>query len=332
MLRQKRWTPVRPPTRFEQPESALDEDCRAFGEWTLAVGLSPDTARLRRTALEWFARWCSGIGVKDSGSITHFVLEGYQHHLANSRKANGDGLAPSTQAARLNPVIAFCRWLARQGRVPADPSARLVLPRQVRRLPPRVPTLGEVEAILAQPDTSTPAGIRDRAILEVFYCTALRRMEVVRLGPSSVDLASRCIHVRCGKGRRDRVVPLTARTASWLERYFLEVRPHLAGCTPAEPFFLTDYGEPFAKNRMGDLVKRYVVNSGFPAPGACHLLRHACATHMLENGADIRFIQVLLGHADLSTTQIYTHVSIAKLREVHAWSHPLNLGFERNVK
>jgi len=301
----------------------LVKDVRAFVAWTTAVGLSPETARIRKAALERFAGWCTGVGVGDSNGITHTVLEGYQHQLAASRKANGQPLAPTTQATRLNPVIAFCRWLARQGSVANDPSLRLVLPRQVRRLPTRVPTEVEIEAIIGQPDTSTWSGIRDRAILELFYCTALRRMELVRLGLDSVDLLSRSIHVRSGKGRRDRVVPLTPRTAGWLHRYAAEVRPRLAGNAGDDAFFLTDYGEAFAKNRMGDLVKRHVVNSGFPAPGACHLLRHACATHMLENGADIRFIQALLGHADLSTTQIYTHVSIKKLREVHAGSHPL---------
>jgi integrase/recombinase XerD len=324
MLREKRWTPVRRSVPGLLPENALVEDCAIFLEWTVAVGLSPETARLRKAALIWFAGWCSRVGVEESGHITHDVLEGYQQHLAAWRKPTGDQLAPSTQATRLNPVIAFCRWLARKGKVVSDPSLRLVLPRQVRRLPARVPTLLETEAILRQPDTSTCKGIRDRAILEVFYCTALRRMELVRLRADAIDLASRSLHVRCGKGRRDRVVPLTPSTSEWIRRYALEVRPRLAGEVSVDAFFLTDYGEPFNKNRMGDLVKRYVVNSGFPAPGACHLLRHACATHMLENGADIRFIQALLGHADLSTTQIYTHVSIKKLREVHSLSHPLN--------
>jgi integrase/recombinase XerD len=324
MLRQKRWTPARrvlPPPQFDNP---LAKDVRTFIAWTTAVGLSPETARIRKAALDRFSGWCTGVGVEDSSSITHSVLEGYQHHLAASRKANGHLLAASTQATRINPVIAFCRWLVRQGSVANDPSLRLVLPRQVRRLPTRVPTQAEIEAIIAQPDTTTWSGMRDRAILELFYCTALRRMELVRLGLDSIDLVSQSIHVRCGKGRRDRVVPLVPRTAEWLRRYALEVRPRLAGSSGNNVFFLTDYGEPFAKNRMGDLVKRYVVNSGFPAPGACHLMRHACATHMLENGADIRFIQTLLGHADLSTTQIYTHVSIKKLRAVHARCHPLS--------
>jgi integrase/recombinase XerD len=305
------------------PKTALDDSCRQFVEWTVGVGLADDTARIRYHALVRFAAWCALRGVDDVSGISHELLEKYQHHLATSLKRNGSPLAPSTRVTRLNPVIAFCRWLVRQAIVEIDPSLRLILPRQVRRLPSRVPTVAEVQSILQGPDVSTPAGVRDRAILETFYATAMRRMELARLEPGHVNLAGRSITVRCGKGRRDRVVPLGQSAARWIGRYLEEVRPRLEGGTRSQ-LFLTDYGEPFLKNRLGDLVKRYVVKSGFPGPGACHLLRHACATHMLENGADIRFIQTLLGHADLSTTQIYTHVSIARLQEVHAATHPAN--------
>src|SRR5688572_21412351 len=126
MLRQKRWTPTRRVERIPLPANALVAECQAFLEWTLAVGLSAETAKLRKAALERFARWCSCVGVKESGGITHSVLEGYQHHLATLRKANGENLASTTQATRLNPVIAFCRWLARQGKTASDPSLRLV--------------------------------------------------------------------------------------------------------------------------------------------------------------------------------------------------------------
>ena len=322
MLREKRFTPTRRLVGMPIPATALRAHCMEFAEWTTAIGLSPETRRIREAALDRFARWANTHGVSESSRISHSLLEGYQHALAASRRANGEPIALSTQATRLNPVIAFCRWLTRQGHVASDPSLRLVLPRQVRRLPARVPTLREVAAILRQPDTSTPAGVRDRAILEVLYSSALRRSELARLDLAAVDLASRALHVRCGKGGRDRVVPLTAPATEWLRRYLVEVRPLLVPPHRSGLVFLTDYGEPLVKNRLGDLVKRHVMNSGFPGRGACHLLRHACATHMLENGADIRFIQDLLGHADLSTTQIYTHVSIVKLREVHARTHP----------
>lgn len=323
MLRPKR--PTSPPVREAPrlPGSPLGNRCGQFVEWTSAVGLAADTARIRLQALTRFAVWCDLGGVDDVVGISHELLEAYQHHLAASLKRSGCTLAPSTRAARLNPVIAFCRWLARQGIVEADPSLRLVLPRQVRRLPSRVPTVAEVRAILQGPDLSMPDGVRDRAILETFYATGLRRMELARLETAHVNLVSRTISVRCGKGRRDRVVPLGTGAARWVARYVEEVRPLLSDVGRGQ-LFLTNYGEPFLKNRLGDLVKRYVAKAGFPGPGACHLLRHACATHMLENGADIRFIQSLLGHADLSTTQIYTHVSIARLQEVHAATHPGN--------
>lgn len=159
-------------------------------------------------------------------------------------------------------------------------------------------------------------------MLETLYSTALRRMELAALQVFDVDLEAGILHVRLGKGGRDRVVPLGRRTTIWLTRYLADVRPLLVASLREGALFVTDYGEPFGKNRLGDLVRRYIGRARLTAPGACHLFRHACATHMLENGADIRFIQSILGHADLSTTQIYTRVSIAKLKEVHAATHP----------
>ncbi|QJR13346.1 Tyrosine recombinase XerD [Usitatibacter palustris] len=176
--------------------------------------------------------------------------------------------------------------------------------------------------MLAVPDVATASGVRDRAILEVLYSTGLRRMELVQLQVFDVQVNAGVVMVRGGKGGNDRVVPLGPRAGHWVSAYLANVRSGLAGPIDPGKLFLTDYGEPFAKNRLGDLVKRYLGRARIGAPGACHMLRHACATHMLENGADIRFIQVLLGHADLSTTQVYTQVSISKLREVHACTHP----------
>ena len=150
-------------------------------------------------------------------------------------------------------------------------------------------------------------------------------MELVHLKVFDVDLVSGLVMVRGGKGGRDRVVPLGERASKWVAAYVEKVRPLLLPGHGERTLFVTDYGEPFGKNRLGDLVKRYLGKARFAGPGACHLFRHACATHMLENGADIRFIQMLLGHADLSTTQIYTRVSIAKLKQVHSATHPARL-------
>jgi integrase/recombinase XerD len=200
-----------------------------------------------------------------------------------------------------------------------DPSRELILPRLPKRLPRRVPTVAEVETIIGAAGTESLPSIRDRAIMETLYSTGLRRMELARLKVADVSFDASTLLVRCGKGRRDRVVPLGAMARDWIERY-LEIRPRLLAGLDRGEVFLTDYGEPFRLNRLGDQIHRYVSRAGLP--GACHIFRHACATHMLENGADIRFIQAMLGHSQLSTTEIYTQVSISKLRQIHACTHP----------
>ena len=166
MLRQKRVTPVRSRIMPTGASSPLSTAATAFVTWTVSVGLSADTARIRCSALERFVSWCHGRNACQPEHITHERLEGYQAYLARLCKRNGLPIAPSTTAARLNPVIAFCRWLVRQGVLSEFPGSRLVLPRQVRRLPARVPTTGEIGDILAEPDTATPAGLRDRAMME----------------------------------------------------------------------------------------------------------------------------------------------------------------------
>ena len=162
--------------------------------------------------------------------------------------------------------------------------------------------------------------------MEVLYSSGIRRSEMVHLKFYEIDVERGTLMVRLGKGSKDRLLPLGERACAWVRRYLLEVRAELlAGDTSV--LFLTDYGEAFEKGRLSDLVASYM-RAGGVTHGACHALRHACATHMLEGGADIRYIQAMLGHSDLSTTQIYTHVAIAKLQAVHALTHPARL--ERN--
>jgi len=170
----------------------------------------------------------------------------------------------------------------------------------------------------------TTSGLRDRAMLETLYSTALRRMELPGLALYDVDTTRRLVMVREGKGKRDRVIPIGERAAAWVDKYLQEARPQLL-VGDADALFLSDYGEPVTPEYVAERVRRYMHFAGIHKPGACHLLRHACATHMLENGADTRFIQALLGHKNLATTQIYTHVSIEKLREIHDATHPAKL-------
>ncbi len=180
----------------------------------------------------------------------------------------------------------------------------------------------EVEKLLQQPDTNTPYGLRDRAILELFYSAGLRRTELCNLQISDLSLSRKTLFVREGKGGKDRLLPVGERAITWLSQYLNEVRHQLLLSVTEATLFLNDYGEPFRDSKLGDKVKRYMQNAGIHAPGSCHLLRHAMATHMLENGAELRFIQAMLGHADFRATQVYTHVSIRKLQEIHSVTHP----------
>ena len=186
-------------------------------------------------------------------------------------------------------------------------------------------TQAEVEAILNATDSSTALGVRDRAIMEVLYSSAIRRTELLQLSVFDVDTRRGSLLVRLGKGGKGRLVPLGERACAWVDKYLQQVRPDLVVGVDAGILFLTQHGDPLHDHTLGETVKRYIAAAGVPASGACHLFRHACATHMLENGADTRFIQVLLGHSNLSTTQVYTHVALTKLKQIHTATHPARL-------
>jgi integrase/recombinase XerD len=218
----------------------------------------------------------------------------------------------------------FFKWLAQENHLLYNPASELLLPRSSRSLP-SVLTPEEIEQLLESVDSNTLTGVRDRTILEVFYSTGIRRAELCHLQVQDVSLTRLTLFVRKGKGNKDRLLPLGARAAQWLHQYAQHVRPQLLLDAHNTTLFLNDYGGVFSESKLGDKVKRYLKQAGLTVPGSCHLLRHAMATHMLENGADIRFIQAMLGHANLNTTEIYTQVSIRKLQEIHAATHPAKL-------
>nr|MBA3487671.1 site-specific tyrosine recombinase XerC [Lysobacter sp.] len=250
------------------------------------------------------------------------ILERYQRHLYYHRKANGEPLSFRTQAQRMIPLRAWFKWLTRENHILSNPASELDLPRPEKRLPALVLTAEEADAVMAQPDTGTPLGLRDRAMLEVLYTTAIRRSELTGLRVHDVDYPRNALIVRKGKGNKDRVVPLGERAKAWLAAYRDRSRPGLvAGRDPATLFLSRD-GRPLEAKRLSEKVRGYIAAAGVEKPGSCHLFRHSAATLMLEGGADIRFIQALLGHESLETTQIYTRVSIAKLAEIHAATHP----------
>ena len=215
------------------------------------------------------------------------------------------------------------RFLARNNHVLYNPAADIELGRTEQRLPKCVLTESEAEQVINQADATTKMGIRDRAILETFYSTGMRRTELMNLRPCNIDMERGTVVIRQGKGKKDRMIPIGDRALAWIDRYQVEVRPGLlVGDSAGDVLFLTHLGKPFAPDQMSELVADYVDAAGIGKEGSCHLLRHTMATVMLENGAGIRYIQAMLGHAKLETTQIYTRVSIRKLKEVHTATHP----------
>ena len=293
-------------------------------EWMQVTAYSKHTVDSNRHALRRFIAWCDERGLQQPADITKQVLERYQRHLFYYRKPDGKPLSLGTQAGHLAPLCLWFKWLARENHILYNPASELDFPREGKRLPLIILSVQEVEAILAETDVNLPSGLRDRAMLEMLYSTGLRRMEAANLAVHDIDFSRRLIRVREGKGRRDRVVPVGERALKWLDKYVMEARPQLLAYEHTA-LFVNDYGEPAPPQFIADHVKKYMTYAGITKPGAAHLLRHACATHMLEGGADIRYIQAMLGHASLETTDIYTHVAIDKLRAIHDATHPARL-------
>ena len=286
VLRKKPQMPAR--QRAVDPAAAnpLRAYQHAFLEATVSTGLSAQTARVRQQALDGFILWCDERGLERPHDITRPILQRYQSHLFHYRKADGQALSFNTQATRMLPIVAFFKWLARENHILHNPASDLVLPKPPRQLPKHLLSVAEIETVLNQADVSTPMGLRNRAILETLYSSGIRRAELVNLTLYDVDTARGTLMVRQGKGRKDRFIPLGARACAWIARYIEEVRPLLLSGADCRCLFVTDYGEAFEKNRLSDLVRRYMRLGGFQH-GSCHVFRHAMATHMLENGADL---------------------------------------------
>ena len=280
------------------------------------------TVENRESYLGFFIQWCEERSITRPHEVTKPILERYQRHLFHLRKENGKPLSFRAQHSRLVPIRGYFKWLTRQNVLLSNPASELELPRLERRLPRYVLTASEAEQVLCQPRLSELMGLRDRAILEVLYSTGIRRMEVLNLSVFDVDAERGTLLVRQGKGKKDRMVPIGERAILWLEKYQSDVRPQLVVPPDEGTLFLTNLGESLSPNRLTQLAREYVQAAEVGKSGACHLFRHTVATLMLENGADIRYIQEMLGHVELSTTQIYTQVSIHKLKQVHSATHP----------
>ena len=300
---------------------SLAAEALRYLEWLAVRNYTPDTIEGRRDALKFFLLWAHERELHNPDTITKPILESYQRHLWRYRKANGKPLGTSTQRGRLGTLKDYFAWLTRQNTLLANPASEIELPRPEKRLPVEALSIEQINAVLNVPDVSDPLGIRDRAMLETFYSTAMRRSELARLAFTDLNRDRQTIRVH-GKGRKERVVPIGERALAWLIRYLDEVRPRLVLDNAEHALFLTSYGEAFNPDVLSRMVTQFIKKADIDRTGSCHLIRHTCATQMHDNGADIRFIQQLFFFNDTATTEIYTEVSINQLREVHARTHP----------
>ena len=307
---------------------------------------SPHTIETQRMLLRWFVQFCAEREIHHLHAVTRELVERYQRHLyllrvkigSPSRHGAGGGtgdpaaLRPLTiagQHGRLWAVVRFFRWCVRSGHLEHTPAGVIELPRLPKRLPKPALTVAEVERILAVPDITTAAGLRDRAMLEVLYATGIRRAELVALTLDDIDRERQLIRVQQGKGRKGRLAPISPRALSWLDRYqrevwarFPQAMEHRRVFIRAEDAQVAHRGRPIAPDLVTRLLGNYLVASGVAKAGACHIYRHTAATLMMENGADIRAIQDFLGHSEIKTTGIYTNVSFKFLHDQHAKTHP----------
>ncbi len=280
-------------------------------------GLSANTLQAYRSDLEQFARWLQGQGAGLLQADRALLLAYLGHRVET-------GTRPRTSARILSSLRRYYRYLVRERRLLVDPSAEVEAPKLGRPLPHSLSET-EVETLLEAPASHTPLGLRDRAMLEVLYATGLRVSELVGLRLDQVNLRQGVFRI-LGKGGKERLVPLGEEAQGWLERYLSESRETLRqGRGPSAYIFLTQRGGPMTRQAFWYLIKRHAQQAGIRKSLSPHTLRHAFATHLLNHGADLRVVQMLLGHSDLSTTQIYTHIARARLQELHRPAPPPGL-------
>lgn len=302
----------------------IDQSIDVYLEYCGAKRMSPHTLVTKRRSLERFVERCKQIGITDPREVDLEVMEDFRLHLHLYKKVlDGEPLSINSQYKFLTDLKLFMRHLYRRKIIRHTDHEDFELPRSQKSLPRSVLTHDEIERVLMMPMIrQDERGIRDRTIMEVLYASAIRRSELVRLKLDHIDLSKQTLMVVEGKGLKDRVLPIAERACKWVEHYQKEARPKLLSLDSTDQLFLAMDGKPCNADQIGLAVGRYFRRSGIDKPGACHQFRHSVATAMLENGADIRFIQVFLGHADISSTQIYTHVAIKKLQEVYENCHP----------
>jgi integrase/recombinase XerD len=292
----------------------LDQFCDNL--W-LEDGLAKNTLSAYRSDLSLFAGWLSAndtsLVIVDEQRIKDYLAA--LHHRPKEQQPK-----PASQRRLHAALKRFYRFLLAQGRIGIDPLLNIEQPSMPHRFPK---TLSEddVEKLLAAPDTTRPVGLRDRAMLEMLYSSGLRVSELVSLKLFEISIGDGVVRVR-GKGDKVRLVPLGEYAIEWLQRYQSDARPLLLKQRACDEIFISARGTSISRQMFWMLIKRYALHAGIVKPISPHVLRHAFATHLINHGADLRVVQMLLGHADISTTQIYTHVARERLKQLHSAHHP----------
>ncbi len=298
-----------------------------FEKNLLMRGLSPRTVEGYTAELTPLFKFLDGRGSSQVTAVTRDDLEAYRQHLFTA-EFRGKRLGMGAQARRIRAVKSFFAYLTREDMLLVDPAAHLCHPKIPRTMPRYLLSEGETEKLLLGPEITTPLGIRNRAILETLYATGVRNTELRELQTDDVDLERLELYVARGKGGKSRRLPLGEEAAAWLEDYLLNARPMLAGPGSGQLLFLSARGRQIGRGRLAIIVKTTAVSCGLEKKVTPHLLRHCCATHMLKRGAGLRQLQVLLGHANLGTTQRYTRIDITDLHTAVTLYHPREQGFD----
>ena len=292
-------------------DNGLDEFCDAL--W-LEDGLSRNTLDSYRLDLTQFAGWLTKTQGKAMVAADHGDLLAYiAHRVAGKAKA-------TSTSRLLSSLKRFYQYALRQNKIKTDPTLNIDSPKLPRGLPKTL-TEQDVEKLLAAPNVEDPLGLRDRTMLETLYASGLRVSELVTLNVAQVSQDMGVVRI-VGKGAKERLVPLGEEALTWIKRYLKEARPRILDKRTADAMFVTSRGAAMTRQSFWHLLKRHAAQAGLTKPMSPHTLRHAFATHLLNHGADLRVVQLLLGHSDISTTQIYTHVARERLKQLHAKHHP----------
>ena len=292
-------------------DALLDQFCDAL--W-LEDGLSRNTLESYRRDLRLFAVWLSAERGRTLLEAERVDLLGYLAYKFQRRAK------PRSAARLLSSLKRLYQYLLREGAITADPTLQVEAPKLPRSLPKSL-TEEDIERLLAAPDVETPLGLRDKAMLEALYASGLRVSELVSMGVAQVSQDMGVVRI-VGKGSKERLVPLGEEALAWIRQYVAQARPEILNGKRTDALFVTARGESMTRQAFWHLIRRYAAKAGLSRLISPHTLRHAFATHLLNHGADLRVVQLLLGHADISTTQIYTHVARERLKQLHAKHHP----------